>query len=46
MMKNVLQRYLSILIILFSVTVAAYGQTDRIIGKGYVKAIQFSPDGS
>ena len=45
MMKNMLQRYLSILIVLFSVTIVAYGQTDRVIGKGYVKAIQFSPDG-
>ena len=44
-MKNVLQRCLSILIALFSVAVVAYGQTDKFIGKGYVKAIQFSPDG-
>lgn len=45
MMKNGLQRYLSILIILFLVAVASYGQTDKFIGKGHVKAIQFSPDG-
>ena len=45
MIKNVLQRFLSILITLFSVTVAAYGQTEKVIGKGYVQAIQFSPDG-
>ena len=45
MMKNVLQRCLSILIILFSVGVAAYGQTEKIIGKGHVKALQYSPDG-
>ena len=45
MMKNVLQRCLSILIILFSVTIVAYGQTKKIIGKGHVSAIQFSPDG-
>ena len=44
-MKNVLQRYLSILIALFSVAVVAYGQTDKFIGKGSVQAIQFSPDG-
>ena len=44
-MKNMLQRYLSILIALFSVTVVAYGQTDKFIGKGSVQAIQFSPDG-
>ena len=44
-MKNVLQRCLSILIILFSMGVGAYGQTEKIIGKGHVKAIQFSPDG-
>ena len=42
MMKNML---FSILIALFSVTVVAYGQTDKIIGKGSVRAIQFSPDG-
>ena len=45
MMKNGLQCYLSILIILFSVTIVAYGQTDKFIGKGSVRAIQFSPDG-
>ena len=44
-MKNVLQRYLSILIALFSVAIVAYGQTDKFIGKGSVQAIQFSPDG-
>ena len=44
-MKNVLQRYLSALIILCSTTIVAYGQTEKVIGKGYVKAIQFSPDG-
>ena len=44
-MKNVLQRCLATLIILCSVMVSAYGQTDKIIGKGYVSAIQFSPDG-
>ena len=44
-MKNVLQRYLSILMIFYSGTVVAYGQTDKVIGKGYVQAIQFSPDG-
>ena len=45
-MKNVLQRYVSIVLIaLFSVTAVAYGQTDKIIGKGSVGAIQFSPDG-
>ena len=44
-MKNVLQRYLFILIAFCSMAVVAYGQTDKIIGKGYVKAIQFSPDG-
>lgn len=44
-MKNVLQRCLAMLIILCSVTVSAYGQTDKIIGKGSVGAIQFSPDG-
>ena len=45
MMKNVLQRYLSILIVLFSVTIVAYGQSEKFIGKGIVQAIQFSPDG-
>ena len=45
MMKNVLQRYFSILIVFCSVTVVVYGQTDKVIGKGYVEAIQFSPDG-
>lgn len=44
-MKNVLQRSLSILIVLCSVTASAYGQTDKVIGKGSVGAIQFSPDG-
>ena len=44
-MKNVLQRYLFMLIILCSTTIVAYGQTEKVIGKGYVKAIQFSPDG-
>ena len=44
-MKNVLQRYLSILIALFSVAIVAYGQTDKFIGKGSVQAIQFSLDG-
>ena len=44
-MKNGLQRCLAILLALFSVTVVAYGQTDKVIGKGYVGAIQFSPDG-
>ena len=45
-MKNGLQRYLSIiLIILFSVTDVSYGETDKVISKGYVEAIQFSPDG-
>ena len=45
MMKNVLQRYLFMLIILCSTTIVAYGQTEKIIGKGSVSAIQFSPDG-
>ena len=45
-MKNVLQRYLSVLIVFCSVAVVAYGQTDKFIGKGSVRAIQFSPDGS
>ena len=45
MMKNVLQRYFSMLIAFCLVTVVAYGQTDKVIGKGYVSAIQFSPDG-
>ncbi len=45
MMKNVLERYFSILIVFCSVTVVVYGQTEKVIGKGYVKAIQFSPDG-
>ena len=45
MMKNRLQRCLVILIALFSVAVVAYGQTDKVIGKGYVEAIQFSPNG-
>ena len=45
MMKNGLQRCLSILIILFSVTIISYGQTEKIIGKGHIRAIQFSPDG-
>ena len=44
-MKNVLQRSLSILIVLCSVTASAYGQTDKVIGKGSVGAIQSSPDG-
>ena len=44
-MKNVLQRYLFILAIFCLVTVVAYGQTDKVIGKGYVTALQFSPDG-
>ena len=44
-MKNVLQRYLFILLAFYSMAVVAYGQTDKVIGKGYVKAIQFSPDG-
>ena len=44
-MKNVLQRYLSVLIILCSTTIVAYGQTDKFIGKGSVQAIQFSSDG-
>jgi WD40 repeat protein len=33
------------LIVLFSVAIVAYGQTERFIGKGKVRAIQFSPDG-
>ena len=45
-MKNVLQRYLSVLIVFCSVAVVAYGQTDKFIGKGSVRAIQFSSDGS
>ncbi len=45
MMKNRLQRCLAIPLALFSVAVVAYGQTDKVIGKGYVEAIQFSPDG-
>ena len=45
MMKNMLQRYLSIVIAFCSVTVFAYGETEKIIGKGYVEALQFSPDG-
>ena len=44
-MKNVLQRYLFILIVFCSMAVVAYGQTDKVIGKGSVQAIQFSPDG-
>ena len=45
MIKNVLQRYFSILIVFCSVTVVVYGQTDKVIGKGHIRAIQFSPDG-
>ena len=44
-MKDMLQRYLSILIAFCSMTVIAYGQTEKIVEKGYVKALQFSPDG-
>ena len=44
-MKNVLQRYLFILIAFCSMVVVAYGQTEKVIGKGHVRAIQFSPDG-
>ena len=45
-MKNVLQRYLSILIaLLLSDDRCTYGQADKFIGKGSVQAIQFSPDG-
>ena len=45
-MKNGLHRYVSIILsILFSVGVGAYGQTDKVIGKGHVKALQYSPDG-
>ena len=45
MMKNGLQRCLPILLALLSVAAVADGQTDQVIGKGYVKALQFSPDG-
>ena len=45
MMKNVLQRYFSILIAFYSVAVVAHGQSEKFIGKGSVQAIQFSPDG-
>ena len=45
MMKNVLQRYFSILIAFYSVVVVAHGQSEKFIGKGSVQAIQFSPDG-
>ena len=44
MMKNGLHRYLSILIAFCSVAVVAYGETEKVISKGYVKALQFSPD--
>ena len=44
-MKNVFHYYLSVLIVFCSVTVVAYGETDKVIGKGYVKAIHFSPNG-
>ena len=44
-MKNVVQRYLFILITFYSVTIVTYGQADKFIGKGSVQAIQFSPDG-
>ena len=42
MMKNMV---FSILIAFCSVTIVAYGQTGKVIGKGSVRAIQFSPDG-
>ena len=45
MMKNVLQRYFSILIAFYSVAVVAHGQSEKFIGKGSVQAIQFLPDG-
>jgi len=45
MMKNVLQHCLAILIVFFSVAIVVYGQANKVIGKGYVTAIQFSPDG-
>ena len=44
-MKNVVQRYLFILITFYSVTIVTYGQADKFIGKGSVQAIQFSADG-
>ena len=42
MMKNMV---FSILIAFCSVALVAYGQAGKIIGKGSVRAIQFSPDG-
>src|SRR3972149_3872805 len=44
-MRNTHQLHLPILIALFSITMGAYGQTEKFIGKGNVQAIQFSPDG-
>ena len=37
-MKNVLERYFSILIVFCSVTGVVYGQTEKVIGKGYVES--------
>ena len=44
-MKNVHRSHIFILVVIFSIATGAYGQTEKIIGKGHVQAIEFSSDG-